>query len=208
MFLTSDRIRDIQFLARTMTTEWPQQSDELDKKTNFIYNINSLIDLEPFLSNSNLSEAEKDYAKHRWFNFSVSKIYEELFQKYSAIPEVNEKSKEKDFWIQGIPYDLKVTQISPKFMSFNTKGSDAWKRDYILWLYHNQSIEQRFHLKNRLFFVVDGGTPRECLLTKTDITKSDGLISKFCENFAPKEFKISTDQSVFADLILSTDSDH
>ena len=67
-----------------MSNKWVKQSNVLDRKTSFIYDIE---DFESFsrVSNLLLSKSEDvDYALHRWVNLQISNYCETLFCKYRS----------------------------------------------------------------------------------------------------------------------------
>ncbi len=67
-----------------MSNKWVKQSNILDRKTSFIYDIE---DFKSFnrVSNLLLSKSEDvDYALHRWVNLQISNYCEALFCKYRS----------------------------------------------------------------------------------------------------------------------------
>ena len=70
-----------------------------------------------------------------------------------------------DFYINGEPFDLKVTAF-PDGETFNMKTRKG--RDQLIeWFYKNQSQGGRKHFGNRLFIVCDGSSTMNKLYMKT-----------------------------------------
>lgn len=129
-----------------------KQNNSDDRKTNFIYNCpyfdiikKQIEDISPNLYN---------YAWNRWYNFWSAKGIEQIFVQEKNIHSAkNEKDREKDFFISGIPFDHKTT-IFPKGFHKSFEYAKENKEELIQWLYENQSQQQRKHWKNRLFIVL------------------------------------------------------
>ena len=60
---------------------------------------------------------------------------------------------EKDFFINGIPFDHKTSVFPSKYIG-DLASVQAQPKEMLKWLYTNQSGQQRFHLKNRLFVLL------------------------------------------------------
>jgi hypothetical protein len=144
-----------------MSPYWQKQNDVDDNISTIIYNANTIEDLQEC--------PDMNYALHRWYNFKTSKFYENVFAACGAIPEQNEKNKEIDFYLDGIPYDLKVT-IFPNALRKKAYLYDMTRRqgknNLIKWLYKNQSNEGRHHNANRIFIVCDEQSIEKSLILK------------------------------------------
>ena len=189
---------------------WIKQNSEYDKKSNFIYNTNTLSEV---INKAKENNVPVDYAIHRWYNFHTSITCEKIFTEYGAIKEQNLKNKEIDIYIDGIPYDVKLT-VYPKKLSYyrpfdlNTRyGKDGMAR----WMYKNQSQENRKHLKNRLFIVCDGKNAFDNLKLKSNFNIIRKQIEDFMENRVNGLNKITiTDENnkfiVYSDIIYIKES--
>ena len=159
-----------------------RQSDDLDKKTAFIYDCKTFEELEN--KTNPLSENEKNYAFNRWLNFWSAKGIEEIFcSHWNVKPNKNPYDKFIDFSINGIPFDHK-TSIFPK--AYNQKIEFAFenKRNLIEWLYENQSREGRMHFKNRLFVVLFNAVERTAhWKLKAEILMMKQKIDLYLKNF-------------------------
>ena len=149
-------IEDLKRAIQLMDDNWIKQNNILDYKTKFIYDIK---DYDSLIKVSHLLLSKDDdinYAIHRWVNLQISNACEELFCKYGAKKVENKKDKEKDIYINDIPFDVKVTNYpSTAYENFNL-DSEYGKADLATWLYNNQSSEGRQHFKNRIFVVCCG----------------------------------------------------
>lgn len=168
-----------------MSNKWVKQSNVLDRKTSFIYDIE---DFESFsrVSNLLLSKSEDvDYALHRWVNLQISNYCEALFCKYGAIKVENKKDKEKDIFIDNVPFDVKVTNYpNTAYEKFDLKNIED-KNNLAIWFYNNQSQEGRKHLKNRLFVVCNGKDNDEKWKNRINLDLLENKIKNFMNN---KEF--------------------
>ena len=142
------------------------QNDEMDSKTKFIYDCSNYIEVISFADHYWVSY---EYALCRWYNFATSKRCEGLFCKYGAVPEENEKNHDIDFYIDGVPFDLKLTVLSSKY-PWPRPISRADKNKYIKRLRENASKESRSWNNNRLYIVVNS---RE---EKSDFARIDKAI--------------------------------
>lgn len=136
-----------------------KQSDVWDRFTSFIYETpvweEFIVKLKSAIITLDADKGELfDYAGNRWFNFWSAMAVETIFAEIEGVnPAKNSRDTEKDFFIDGIPFDHK-TSVFPKHLGTNITSAKANKADLITWFYENQSVEKRLHFKNRLFIVV------------------------------------------------------
>lgn len=149
--------------------KWQVQNDEMDSKTNFIYDCGNYIEVIMLADHYWVSY---EYALCRWYNFATSKQCEEIFCKYGAVPEENEKNHDIDFYINDVPFDLKLTVLSSKYPWPKPIGR-LDKNRYIQWLRENASKESRSWNNNRLYVVVNS---RE---EKSDFFRIDTAIHRY-----------------------------
>lgn len=179
------------------------QKDSKDLDTNFIYYCGSFSSVLVLSIENGLSIEETNYAIRRWFNYHTSKMAEKLFVDNGATPEENLKNKSTDLYIDGIPFDIKLTVVPALY-----KETDLSKRtnkdDLIRWLYENQSKEGRNGLQNRIFIVCKSSSYAKSILTKAEFDLIDLAISKFINYYSDKEKnKIEIDgNTVYSDIIL------
>lgn len=163
--------------------QWQQKQNDLwDSHTAFIYETlqwETLLErMKQVVTAENLDKGILfNYAANRWFNFWSAMGVEQIFSELKGVEKVyNSKDSEKDFYLNGIPFDHK-TSVFPKRFQKNFEYALQHKKELILWFYEHQSKQKRYHLKNRLFVVVhaaDGAhwkLKANLLLLKTEIIK-------------------------------------
>ncbi len=192
-------IEDLKKAIQIMNSNWVKQNNILDYKTKFIYDIkdyDSLIKVSHLLLSK---ENDIDYAIHRWINLQISNACEELFCKYGAIKVENKKDKEKDIYINNIPFDVKVTNYpSTAYEHFNLDTNDG-KAELATWLYNNQSNEGRQHFKNRLFVVCCGDDSKEKWENRINLDLLENGIKEFMTS--PKFISLE-DLNVICNIII------
>ncbi|MGV6828248.1 MAG: hypothetical protein ACWA45_02475 [Flavobacteriales bacterium] len=169
------------------------QNNQWDDLTNFIYHTKDwehLIDLikQTLQKHHFDKKAFFNYAANRWYNFWSAMAVEQIFTSLEGVEAVQDyKDSEKDFIIQGIPFDHK-TSVFPK--KFNSSFMEAKEnpRTLINWLYRNQSTQKRYHLKNRIFIVVCQQNGEHWKL-KSEIKLIKVEIEKYIQNFKPSQLQ-------------------
>lgn len=139
---------------------WGKKQNNLwDGYTSYIYTTQNWEDLIPKMAKT-VADYQLDkhelfyYASNRWYNFWSAMAVEQLFTEIEGITQVaDRKDREKDFYLNDIPFDHK-TSVFPRGFGRNITYAKANENELIQWLYKHQSSEQRFHLKNRLFVIV------------------------------------------------------
>jgi len=170
--------REIALAGQQIDNSWLiKQTDALDRRTSFIYNCRTIIEIDTQSKQGVLNSDEKIYALHRWRNFKRHEAWLSLlFEQISGIirPE-NSYDKNRDLIFPTpnhglLAFDLKVTR-QPRAI-----GAEVSDKKLAEWFYSNQSRQGRFHLANR-FFVV--GNP-ESLLYEVDAARA--TVAKFVSN--------------------------
>ena len=126
-------------------------------------------------------EDDRNYAYHRWINSSISHYCENLFCKYGAQKVENKKDKEKDFFINGVPFDLKVTNYPMTAYEHFDLSNDIGKKDLILWYYKNQAVDRK-HLKNKIYIVCMGSTEEEKWQNRINLELIENKIKEFMKD--------------------------
>ncbi len=134
-----------------------KQNNAWDKQTQFIYSVNTFSQLQERLNEFkdlfNFLELQ-NYAFNRWYNFKSAQAIEYIFCSHSKVnAAANPKDREKDFYINNLAFDHKTT-VFPKGFSHTLDYTTKRRSELLKWLYINQSKQQRFHLKNRLFLML------------------------------------------------------
>lgn len=187
-----------------------KQNDEFDKLTNFVYRISSfeviLKEIENRFKKDKDHKNIANYALNRWYNFWSAQAVEKIFCSLPNVkPALDEKDRLVDFTIDGVTFDHK-TSIFPK--NFPYKITEAIKKtnELIIWLYKNQSQQQRMHMKNRLFIVLYSPDGEHWKL-KSEIAWLKNRIEKYMKGFNPHfllKFPFEKNQETLADVIWAT----
>jgi len=187
-----------------------KQNDEFDKLTNFVYRISSfeviLKEIENRFKKDKDHKNIANYALNRWYNFWSAQAVEKIFCSLPDVkPALDEKDRLVDFTIDGVTFDHK-TSIFPK--NFPYKITEAIKKtnELIIWLYKNQSQQQRMHMKNRLFIVLYSPDGEHWKL-KSEIAWLKERIEKYMRGFNPHfllKFPFEKNQETLADIIWAT----
>ncbi len=192
--------------------KWLQKQNNLwDSHTNFIYSISDWVGLieaiARLVQEKKLpKEAAFYYAINRWYNFWSSVAVEHVFCSHSQVkPAQNEKDKQVDFYLKGIPFDHK-TSVFPKGFGRNVPFAKANKEQLLYWLYNHQSQQGRKHLANRLFIIVHNKNGNHWKL-KAEISLLQEGISNYVTTFDQNKLaslKFSENQSALSDVIWVT----
>ena len=169
-------------LKKTLTlisSDWDMQNNKNDKETNFIYKVKTL---EECLKLIDKNGVDKEYALHRWYNYMTSIQSEYIFCEFGAIHEKNIYNHDVDIYINGVPFDVKLT-VYPKKLSDRPfdLSTRKGKNEMIKWYYENQSQEGRKQLINRLYVVCDSIDSEECMKMKSDFDLMRKVISDYME---------------------------
>lgn len=184
-----------------------KQNDEFDRLTNFVYKIPAfeevLKETEHRFRKDKEHQNIANYALNRWYNFWSAHAVEKIFCSLPNVkPAFDEKDRLVDFSIDGVTFDHK-TSIFPK--NFPHPIEEAIKKtdELILWLYKNQSQQQRKHLQNRLFIVLYSSDGEHWKL-KAEISWLKERIEKYMMGFNPHyllKFPLEKNQETISDVI-------
>ena len=184
-----------------------KQNDEFDKLTNFVYRIPSFEEVLKETENRFRKDKEHqniaNYALNRWYNFWSAHAVEKIFCSLPNVkPALDEKDRLVDFAIDGVTFDHK-TSIFPKIFPYPIEEAIKKTNELILWLYKNQSQQQRKHLKNRLFVVLYSSDGEHWKL-KAEISWLKERIEKYMFGFNPHyllKFPLEKNQETISDVI-------
>lgn len=186
---------------------WRLQNNERDGKTKFIYNIwkrDKLIEkLKEIYKDSWGNKKELfNYASNRRYNHWSAYWIELIFKNHPKVrEELDQFHKSIDLYILDIPFDHK-TSVYPWAYNKPIEYAQKNKRDLINRLYLNQSKQQRFHMKNRLFVIVYNKN-WEHRKIKSELTFLKKIIYKYLDDFdiqKLEKFKFDW-ENVFSDII-------
>ena len=184
-----------------------KQNDEFDRLTNFIYKIPTFEEVLKETENRFRKDKEHqniaNYALNRWYNFWSAHAVEKIFCSLPNVkPALDEKDRLVDFAIDGVTFDHK-TSIFPKNFPYPIEEAIKKTDELILWLYKNQSQQQRKHLKNRLFIVLYSSDGEHWKL-KAEISWLKERIEKYMLGFNPHyllKFPLEKNQETISDVI-------
>ena len=110
--------------------------------------------------------------------------------------------KNKDFFINSIPFDHKST-VLPKKYNNTFEINDENEQELLTWLYMNQSQQGRKHLKNRLFLVFYDKNTNDHWKLKAELTLIDKVVDEYLSSFDElKLTKLEIDNNdIVTDLI-------
>lgn len=178
-----------------------KQNNSWDYQTNFVYKINDFEILQENLKS--FSQDLQNYALNRWFNFWSAQAVEQIFNKNENVTRAENKfDKNKDFFINSIPFDHKST-VLPKKYNNAFEINDENEQELLTWLYMNQSQQGRKHLKNRLFLVFYDKNTNDHWKLKAELTLIDKVVDEYLSSFDElKLIKLKIDNNdIVTDLI-------
>ena len=185
-----------------------KQSDTWDNATRFIYKYPNWDDLVTTMEAAwAKGKFDKNsfshYAMNRWYNFWSAQAAEQIFTDLPGVaPNPNPQEDHYDFRWLGERFDLK-TSVFPKGYDREYAFAKAHPEHLIQWFYKNQSTEQRFHLKNRLFIVCYDEQGEHYKL-KAEITLLKQAIENYMKERTPADtFSLSLEEGkeTLADII-------
>ena len=184
-----------------------KQNDEFDKLTNFIYRTPTfeavLKEIDTRFKKDKEHGNIANYTLNRWYNFWSAQAVEKIFYSLPNVkPALDEKDRLVDFTIDGVTFDHK-TSIFPKGFPYGINDAIKKTDELILWLYKNQSQQQRKHFKNRLFIVLYS-TDGEHWKLKSEISWLKDRIETYMKGFNPHyllKFPFEINQKTLADVI-------
>jgi len=134
------------------------QQDRWDEASRFIYQIRSLDELRQETRRVAMArgfplQEFAAYVVRRWYNFHTHQVVLEMFCAHPRVrPEINPRHPSVDFYLDGIPFDLKLTEF-PRAYPRSLDEARSCPQDLVNWLYREQSREGRYHVANRMFVV-------------------------------------------------------
>ncbi len=161
------------------------QGDAWDRLSNFVYRVKTLRGVQrqagAVAAANGLDVALfENYAIRRWYNHHTHNQILQMFLAHPDVqPEENAKHRTIDFYLRGLPFDLKVSRFPrayPESLKF------AWQNRHHLarWQYAHQSMQGRYHTGNRLFVVLHHRqTPELTWQLRRDFETLDKLVTEF-----------------------------
>jgi hypothetical protein len=135
------------------------QDDRWDRLSNFVYvekTLRGVLGRTEVVARAEGLDVKrfKRYALRRWYNHHTHDQILQMFYAHPTVrPEPDSKHHSIDFYVRGIPFDLKISrfpQAYPESLEY------AWQHRQHLasWQYENQSKQGRYHTGNRLFIIL------------------------------------------------------
>jgi len=206
---------DLNHIEEELKKRWPypdkwfrKQNNEWDKRSNFIYQSQ---EFAVVVSKISEAVAKNGYDKkqffyysiNRWYNFWSAIAVEEIFKNQKEVLKaVNSKNRLVDFTIQKIKFDHKTSKF-PNGFGKKIEYAQANPKELILWLYKNQSQQNRMHFENRLFIIVYDQKGSNYKL-KAEITWLKKLIENYVSTFDPSkliEVQVQPEKTALSDII-------
>ncbi len=185
-----------------------KQNDLWDKQSTFVYEI---LPWEELVERVAL-EVEQHrlpkreffyYCSIRWYNFWSAMAIEQIFSTIDGVePLANTKNRTKYFSLFGVSFDHK-TSIFPKHFGRSLYFAQRHPEKLIIWLYKNQSSQQRQHFENRLFLLVYSKNGEHWKL-KAEISWIKSIIEKYVATFDAttlNSFEFKPGKIIFSDII-------
>jgi hypothetical protein len=161
------------------------QEDRWDQISTFVYRIKTLQGVrrqaQAQAKAAGLSvEAFEAYAVRRWFNHHTHNQILAMFLAHPTVqPEANSRHHTIDFYLRGIPFDLKIS-LFPKAYPESIAYAQQNPHHLAQWQYEHQSKQGRYHIGNRLFIILYHRTqPELSWQLRRDFETLEQLIQNF-----------------------------
>lgn len=188
-------LQQLEGVIEALSENWSRQNNSQDNLTRFIYRISSYTELMQCEEMGRLTDEDKQYALHRWYNSKTSKVCERIFVEYGAIAaNQNDDFHHIDVYINGVPFDIKVS-VFPQNWTVQNMHLDLKRRAdrnrLIKWFYSNQSSEQRNCFNNRIFIVCNGNNVIENSRLKQSFDQMDVKINAYMEYLRQTDYAVN-----------------
>jgi hypothetical protein len=132
------------------------------------------------------------YALRRWYCFWGARVAELLFANHPGVVPGPSKDHEVDFTIDGVPFDLKTSEV-PRAFARNLGEVLREPEHLARWFYAHQSRQHRYHTANRLFLILwDTEQPDEAWRLRGDVAALRVAIGTFLERRRFRQIWVST----------------
>ena len=185
-----------------------KQNNAWDNATKFIYKTSDweifVLEMEKAWEEGDFDKSNfSHYAMNRWYNFWSAQAAEQIFTDLPGVaPNPNPVKDHYDFRWLGERFDLK-TSVFPKGYGKNYAFAKANPEHLIQWFYRNQSTQQRYHLKNRMFIVCYDQNGNHYKL-KAEIELLKNAIHKYMNERTPADtftLDLGEEKETLADII-------
>lgn len=163
------------------------QGDRWDRLSNFIYRVKTLRGARSQAQARAIAEglnvaAFEAYTVRRWYNHHTHDQILQMFLAHPLVePESNKKHHAIDFYLRGLPFDLKISRF-PQAYAQSIEFARQNPHHLARWQYEHQSQEGRYHTGNRLFIVLHNPLhPAETWQLRRDFDRLAQLIVDFLD---------------------------
>jgi len=135
------------------------QGNHWDRLSRFVYRTETLAEMRQqvrrVVAANGLDQAAfAAYAIRRWYNFHThNQILQMILAHPDVTPEPNRKHHTIDFYLRGLPFDLKISRF-PRAYPRPFEFAQQHPHHLAQWQYENQSKQGRYHTGNRFFIVL------------------------------------------------------
>lgn len=188
-------LQQLEGAIENLSENWHRQNNNRDNLTRFIYRISSYAELIESEEMARLTEENKQYALHRWYNHKTSKVCERIFVEYGAVQaNRNDDLHHIDVYINDVPFDIKVS-VFPQNRDVQNMNLDLKlrkdKNRLIQWFYRNQSVEQRNCFNNRIFIVCSGNNAIQSSRLKQNFDQMDVKIRAYMKYLRQIDYSVN-----------------
>lgn len=169
----------------TQTVPWGRvQDDAWDGLSRFIYRKRTASSVRSEATAVALAQRIEatpfvQYALRRWYCFWGARMAELMFLDHPGVEPGPPKDHEVDFTLDGVPFDLKTSEVPRVFLG-SIEELAASPTRIASWLYAHQSRQGRFHNANRLFLLLcDRDEPEEAWRLRADAPALRRAIDRF-----------------------------
>lgn len=155
------RVKIIESVKKVEKYYWTQvQSNFLyNNKGRFLFNTLDYYELIRRIEGTikedpRLGEDFQQYTINRWYNYVTSLIIQDFFAAHPRVRvEKNPRSLYRDFFIDGTPFDLKVTFAPKRWALDMVQDSMKNPRKLIVWMYRGGGTDRQ-HWGPKIFIVL------------------------------------------------------
>jgi hypothetical protein len=160
------------------------QNDTWDRACQFIFRVRTAARVrtkaEQIATQQGLEHpAFIHYALRRWYCFWGARVAELIFVGHPGVEAGPPKDHEVDFTIDGVPFDLKTSEV-PRAFADRLGDLHTQPEQVATWLYAHQSRGRRFHAANRLYLLLcDADQPDDAWRLRGDVAALHAAIGGF-----------------------------
>ncbi len=197
-------------LLKVSSLAWTRvQDDAWNRLSVFIYQAQTLRQVEDMAQRVAMQNKLRiefiDYAIARWYTHKTHDLVVDLFCRHANVKRwPNPRERAVDFELDNIPFDLKLTHVSAgQARRFSVEALKTQPDEYIMWLYREQSKQERFGVNNRLFVVCyNQARPDDSWKLKRDWHRLAGVVDAYLLRPTYHPVVLGRNARVLSDVIL------